>query len=152
MSSLKIEISTPQKSLSSQKKESVSEFLYQHLEQYGDKKPDIQKAIDYAMDPMDSKGGFVVECFDDNKLVGAVTVNKTGMSGYIPENILVYIAVHNEARGKGVGRRLMKKAIEFADGDIALHVEPTNPAKFLYEKLGFTNKYLEMRYTKSDNG
>jgi hypothetical protein len=23
--------------------------------------------------------------------------------------------------------------------------EPDNPAKFLYEKLGFTNKYLEMR-------
>ncbi len=34
------------------------------------------------------------------------------------------------------------------DGDIALHVEPDNPARFLYEKYGFTNKYLEMRYKR----
>jgi ribosomal protein S18 acetylase RimI-like enzyme len=33
-------------------------------------------------------------------------------------------------------------------GNIALHVEPDNPAKILYEKLGFTNKYLEMRLIK----
>jgi ribosomal protein S18 acetylase RimI-like enzyme len=70
------------------------------------------------------------------------------MAGYIPENILVYIAVHAKTRGKGYGKKLMNKAIELADGDIALHVEPNNPAKFLYEKLGFENKYLEMRLKK----
>ncbi len=43
----------------------------------------------------------------------------------------------------------MLKAIEIADGNIALHVEPNNPARFLYEKIGFTSKYLEMRYIKS---
>ncbi len=42
----------------------------------------------------------------------------------------------------------MEKTMSIAKGDIALHVEPNNPAKFLYEKLGFTNKYLEMRYQK----
>jgi ribosomal-protein-alanine N-acetyltransferase len=42
----------------------------------------------------------------------------------------------------------MQKAISIADGNIALHVEPNNPAKILYEKLGFTNKYLEMRLIK----
>ena len=56
--------------------------------------------------------------------------------------------MHNKARGKGVGKKIMQKAIEIADGDIALHVEPNNPAKFLYEKLGFENKYLEMRLKK----
>jgi len=70
------------------------------------------------------------------------------MSGYIPENILVYIAVDSNTRGTGVGKKLMKKAMSIAKGNIALHVEPNNPAKFLYEKLGFTNKYLEMRYEK----
>jgi ribosomal protein S18 acetylase RimI-like enzyme len=42
----------------------------------------------------------------------------------------------------------MKQIIDHTDGDIALHVEPENPAKFLYEKFGFTNKYLEMRLKK----
>ena len=39
----------------------------------------------------------------------------------------------------------MNEAIKNTKGGIALHVEPNNPARFLYEKLGFTNKYLEMR-------
>jgi ribosomal protein S18 acetylase RimI-like enzyme len=42
----------------------------------------------------------------------------------------------------------MMEAINTAKGNIALHVEPENPARYLYEKLGFTNKYLEMRLIK----
>ena len=80
--------------------------------------------------------------------MGAVVVNQTGMVDYIPENILVYIAIHNQHRGQGIGKRLVQEAIEIADGNIALHVEPDNPAKHLYEKLGFNNKYLEMRFNK----
>jgi ribosomal protein S18 acetylase RimI-like enzyme len=70
------------------------------------------------------------------------------MKGYIPENILVYIATHNGHRGKGIGTRLMQQIIEATDGDIALHVEHDNPARALYERFGFTNKYLEMRLSK----
>ena len=83
--------------------------------------------------------------YDGGEIGGAVIVNETGMSEYIPENILVYIAVDKVHRGKGVGKELMQTAMNRAKGSIALHVEPDNPAKFLYEKLGFTNKYLEMR-------
>jgi ribosomal protein S18 acetylase RimI-like enzyme len=43
----------------------------------------------------------------------------------------------------------MTEAINLAKGDIALHVEPDNPARHLYQKLGFDNKYLEMRLKKS---
>ena len=67
------------------------------------------------------------------------------MAKYIPENILVYIAVHSGHRGSGIGKELMKNAIKFTKGDIALHVEPNNPAIFLYNKMGFENKYSEMR-------
>ena len=49
----------------------------------------------------------------------------------------------------GLGLKLMNAAMEAAKGDIALHVEPENPAGFLYEKLGFTSKYKEMRLVKS---
>jgi [ribosomal protein S18]-alanine N-acetyltransferase len=124
----------------------IAEFLYTHLEQYGDKIEDILKCIDYAMNP--NKGGNIIVGIDNDKIVGVVILNNTGMKGFIPENILVYIAVDTSQRGKGYGKKLMQKAIDTADGNIALHVEPDNPAKGLYEKLGFTNKYLEMRLTK----
>lgn len=129
-------------------KEAVVSFLYEHLEQYGDASPDIERSVDYALNLRKSFGGFVLTATDDGKMIGAVVVNGTGMKGYIPENILVYIATHKESRGKGVGKKLMEKAIAEANGDIALHVEPDNPARFLYEKYGFTNKYLEMRYKR----
>ena len=126
--------------------ETIVDFLFTHLEQYGDQKDAIQKCIYYVMNP--EKGGQIIIGKDDEKIVGITILNQTGMNGYIPENILVYIAVDNSVRGKGFGKKLMLKAIDSVEGDIALHVEPDNPAKKLYENLGFTNKYLEMRLTK----
>lgn len=126
--------------------ENIINFLFTHLEQYGDEKKDIKKCIDYVVNP--NKGGKIIIGTENEKIVGIVILNKTGMDGYIPENILVYIAVDNSQRGKGFGKKLMQKAIESVEGNIALHVEPDNPAKKLYENLGFTNKYLEMRLTK----
>ena len=127
--------------------QTIANFLFTHLEEYGDKVEDILKCIDYAMNP--AKGGNIIVGLDNEKIVGVVILNNTGMKDFIPENILVYIAVDNSVRGKGFGKKLMQKAIDSVEGDIALHVEPDNPAKKLYENLGFTNKYLEMRLTKS---
>ncbi|MFA5297454.1 MAG: GNAT family N-acetyltransferase [Lutibacter sp.] len=134
---------------SAKEKEDVISFLFHHLQEYGDKKEDIGKCFDFAIkDSEEELGGFVLSFLENNEIQGVTIVNKTGMAGYIPENILVYIAVHKNTRGKGIGKKLMNKAIELAAGDIALHVEPNNPAKILYEKLGFENKYLEMRLKK----
>ena len=127
----------------------IASFLHEHLDQYGDPLPDIKSAIEYAVGGHPSKGGFVLTARENGSVIGAVVVNKTNMGGYIPENILVYIAIHKKARGKGIGKEIMKKALSYANGGVALHVEPDNPAKILYEKLGFENKYLEMRYEPS---
>ena len=121
----------------------IARFLEDHLDQFGDRKEDILKCLAYVFDPR--RGGFVVLAVEGDAIQGAVVVNETGMGGYIPETILVYIAVDRSLRGKGVGKHLMHEAITKAKGAIALHVEPDNPARKLYEALGFTNKYLEMR-------
>jgi len=134
--------------LTSSEKLKISSFLYQHLEEYGDPQTAIEKAIDYALGKNGSLGGHLFVSKEKSQITGAIVINKTGMNDYIPANILVYIATHKEFRGKGIGKELMKTAIEKVEGDIALHVEPANPAKKLYEKLGFTNKYLEMRLIK----
>lgn len=129
-------------------KEEIVSFLHQHLEEFGDNKEDIRKCIEYALNAGKHPGGLILSAWDNETLIGATIINKTGMEGYIPENILVYIATHSGYRGKGVGSQLMEQAFKETDGDIALHVEPNNPAKRLYEKLGFTNKYLEMRWKR----
>ncbi len=146
---LKFNIYNKAQVLTIDQQENITAFLFKALEQYGDPKEDISKAIDYAMGKNNKPGGYVVEMKDADKIIGAVVVNETGMEDYIPENILVYIAADPDYRGQGLGKKLMQKAIDQAQGAIALHVEPDNPAKFLYEKLGFTNKYLEMRLNKS---
>jgi len=129
-------------------KKEICYFLYTHLGEYGDKLKSIELAFDYAVSVEKGKGGFVLVGYEDDRIVGAVVMNKTGMGGYIPENILVYIAVHSNSRGKGYGKELMERAIARSEGDIALHVEKNNLAKKLYEKFGFTNPYLEMRLKK----
>jgi|SRR5690554_827871 len=130
-------------------KSEIVNFLYKNLDNYGDPKEEIFNCLSYALKERISFGGFVVVVQDKHKVVGAVIVNNTGMEGYIPENILVYIATHQDYRGKGIGKKLMDKVLVMANGDIALHVEKNNPAIHLYEKYGFTTPYLEMRLKRS---
>lgn len=124
-------------------------FLHEHLGRFGDPIPDLEKSLDYAFSEEKGEGGFALVALHEAKLVGGLIMNNTGMSGYIPENILVYIAVDATYRGKGFGGEIIKKAFEIAEGDIKLHVEYDNPAKRLYERMGFSNKYAEMRYQKN---
>ena len=147
---IQINIYSPDNNPTEEIKKDIINFLFESLEQYGDPKEDIEKCLDYAFGKNNKPGGIVLSAIDSDtqKIVGAVIINKTGMDGYIPENILVYIATDKNMRGKGVGKQLMQTAINLSEGDMALHCEPDNPAKFLYEKLGFTSKYLEMRLKK----
>lgn len=84
-------------------------------------------------------------------MAGVAVVTKTGMTGFVPENLLVYIATHKEHRGSGIGKNMMQLILCKAEGNLALHVEPHNPAKNWYEKLGFTNKYVELRYIRQND-
>jgi len=131
-------------------KEEIVDFLAAQLDEFGDRRSDILASIEYACGSEPGRGGSVLVAYSGEEIAGAAVINQTNMGGYIPENILVYIAVHRDYRGRGVGSRIMEKVIKKTDGDIALHVEPHNPAKHLYEKFGFENKYLEMRLKKKD--
>jgi ribosomal protein S18 acetylase RimI-like enzyme len=126
-------------------KTQILDFLFEHLDQYGDAREDINNCLNYALKETESFGGKIFAIFEEDKVIGCSVINHTGMKGYIPENILVYIAIHQSHRGEGLGSKLMSMITENLEGDIALHVEANNPAKFLYEKFGFTNPYLEMR-------
>jgi ribosomal-protein-alanine N-acetyltransferase len=126
------------------------EFLYTHLQEYRDTKEDITKAVDYTFSKESGKGGFLLAAIEKGIVLGEVVINDSGMSGYIPEHVLVYIAVRPTKRGKGIGKKLIQKAIELCDGDISLHVEYDNPALKIYKHIGFTSKYAEMRYKNKE--
>ncbi|KUF43257.1 GNAT family N-acetyltransferase [Myroides marinus] len=129
--------------------EQYCNFLYQHLEQYGDKKEDILKAIHYALAKNDKPGGFILYATDSNdNIVGIAVLLDTLMDGFIPEHILVYLAIDASVRGQGLGGQLLDRVKTEAKGSIALHVDRDNPAQNLYERKGFEKKYIEMRLTR----
>ena len=107
----------------------------------------IRDGIDYAMDNNGGRGGFILAALEERSIIGALVMLRTNMSGYVPENLLLYVAVDKSNRGKGIGTKLMKKALKLTEGNVKLHVEYDNPAKTLYEKIGFVSKYADMRYS-----
>lgn len=145
---MEIKLITCEQRLSVEEKKIVVDFLYENLEEYSDPKEDIEKAINHIYAETSPAGGFILLAYLHSDVVGVAVVLRTGMADYIPENILVYIAVDRKFRGLGIGKNLMRKMMDTAKGNIALHVDPQNPARFLYEKIGFETKYLEMRFIK----
>jgi GNAT superfamily N-acetyltransferase len=128
-------------------RDAVADFFHTTMRPYHDSLEDVQAALDYGLVPGRGSGGFVMLAHEDDQLLGALLMLKTGMSGYVPEHILLFVTVDPSTRGRGVGSRLIMRSIDECDGDVKLHVEYDNPAKRLYERLGFTTKYAEMRYT-----
>ena len=60
-------------------KESLIEFLFDNLQEYGDPKSDIEKAISYALKETTSFGGFILVSHLEDEISGVVVVNQTGM-------------------------------------------------------------------------
>jgi [ribosomal protein S18]-alanine N-acetyltransferase len=127
-------------------REMYVDFLHEHLDRFRDSKEDINACLDYAFSESKGMGGFLIAAIEEEKLAGALVMNHTGMSGFIPEHILVYIAVDSIHRGKGFGKQIIEESFKHCSGNVKLHVEYDNPAKRLYERIGFSTKYAEMRY------
>ncbi len=127
-------------------RDELGRFLHESLKPYEDPLPVVLDGIDYALGDDPCKVGFVLLGHEAEHLKGAVVVLRTGMRGYVPENLLLFIAVEPESRGMGIGGALIARVLEECDGQVKLHVEHDNPARRLYERSGFKSKYLEMRW------
>jgi len=128
--------------------ETLVDFFYREMKPYQDTPEDVLRGLRYAFSKLPGKGGFLLLAVRGGELVGGLTMLRTGMEGYVPENILLFVAVRRDLRGQGVGGELVRRGIVQADGAVKLHVEHDNPARRLYLRMGFENKYLEMRYAK----
>lgn len=61
--------------------------------------------------------------------------------------LLVDIALLPDYRGQGIGSRLLRQVVDDARGrPVRLHVDPFNPARRLYLRMGFTPVRIEGAY------
>lgn len=127
----------------------LAQFFHETMEPYNDSLEDVQKALDYLFSDEKGEGGYLILAQHEGKLAGALAMLNTGMDGYVPSWILLFVTVDPSMRGKGLGGKIIDFALNEADGPVKLHVEYDNPAKRLYERIGFTSKYAEMRYEPS---
>lgn len=125
-------------------------FLYEQLKGTGESKDHIGSALEYAMNSNPLAGGFILRMSEGRRVVAVVVLNKTGMQGIMPENVLVYIAVHPNYRRQGLGMKMMMRTMQLAKGDIAMHVHEENPAYHLCKEMGFEPACLQMRYSQSN--
>eukprot|EP01028_Stygiella_incarcerata_P004805 TRINITY_DN2085_c0_g1_i2.p2 TRINITY_DN2085_c0_g1~~TRINITY_DN2085_c0_g1_i2.p2 ORF type:complete len:155 (+),score=29.35 TRINITY_DN2085_c0_g1_i2:106-570(+) len=124
-------------------------WLFTNMVPYNDTEQDIQNCLDYVFKRNGEPGGFIWLASVEGKLSGALVCLHQSFKGFIPGNIIVFVCVDPELRGKKIGGTLMGKAVEETEGDLCLHVEYDNPAKRLYERVGFSTKYAEMRFDRT---
>ena len=129
-------------------RQTIVDFFHITMKPYEDKPADIEAALDYAFSDSEYAGGFLMAAHYEENLAGALLMLNSGMRGYIPENILLFVTVNPEMRGQGIGAKLIKHCIGECAGDVKLHVDFDNPAKRLYERLGFQHCYAEMRFKR----
>jgi ribosomal protein S18 acetylase RimI-like enzyme len=85
-----------------------------------------------------------VICAEDGEEVGALWVDRSGA-----EIALLDIALLGGARGRGLGTEVLGDLLEEARErgcPVSLHVERHNPARRLYERLGFAETAADEVY------
>ena len=127
------------------RREQVVEFIHQTMNPWQDSNEDIAGAMDYAMSSESRAGGFVMLAQHAGKLAGALVMLNTGMGGYVPEHLLLFVCIDPQLRGQGFGEKLLRCSLDECDGAVKLHVDFGNPAARLYERMGFIHCYNEMR-------
>lgn len=129
-------------------RETLERFFHETMEPWNDSLEDVGGALDYLFSDDPGRGGFLTLAGENGELAGALAMLETGMSGYVPAHILLFVSIDPSRRGQGLGGKVIEAALERCPGDVKLHVEYDNPAKRLYERLGFTTKYAEMRWSR----
>lgn len=122
----------------------VVQFLEQH--EKAEKKENICEALDYALKVKPSFGGFVLVAKENGTIQGVIVSNCTGMSGYNASHFFVFATYnHQSEKGRNIMLGLMREAIRYAKGQVAMHVSPNHPALHLFQQLGFKSEMLALR-------
>ncbi len=124
-------------------KEAIANFLMQHLDDYLDTRDNVMRAIEYALSKFPHQGGFVLIAREDEEIVGVAVVNRTNFEGYFAENIIVFIAVHESARRRGIATELLKQSKVYSKGSVLIRLRSNDTRRELFNKAGFEQDSLE---------
>ncbi|MCC5875283.1 MAG: 4-(cytidine 5'-diphospho)-2-C-methyl-D-erythritol kinase, partial [Candidatus Sumerlaeia bacterium] len=127
--------------------EKLARLLHEWMAPHQDTPEDTLRGVEdvLARGEKDEEGAFLLLATRANRVVGILAMMPTGMSGYVPANLLLYLAVDPRCRGQGIGGTLVEEALDHVRGDVKLHLEKGNPARSLYKRLGFRAKYEDFR-------
>jgi len=127
---------------------SLTNFLYENSGDFRDSKSAIKKSLLFAIKEISGLGGYIFVLEDKDEILGVLVINKTGMNEYLPENILVYLAINKKYRSHGIGDKLINYTLNYCKGDIAIYINKENPELRLFEDNGFKSRNIEMRLTR----
>ncbi len=131
--------------ISFSKKNAIVQFLQRNLEASWVEETAILKAVEYATKEIPSFGGFVLTAENDQEIVAALIVNKTGLSGLMPEYVAVLQATKPITKVKVIARKLIEKAVTLAQGDIANLITDFGPKELLLENLAPAAKLMPIQ-------
>lgn len=148
---LNIKEYTPLTGIPEKERKTLVEFLDEHLERPGDPEYEIESSIRLAMERKDPSGGFVVLGYYAGELAGALVVSRATGNDYTHENARVLIAVKPRHKGKGLGRKLLRRVEGLSGEDIEINVERFDPEGFLRDKMQTVTRFLEERKGRTLN-
>lgn len=124
-------------------KEAIANFLLQNLDDYLDTRDNVNRAIEYALSKFPHQGGFILMAREVEAIVGVAVVNRTNFEGYFAENILVYLAIAETARRRGIATELLKRSKVYSKGSVMIRLRSNDNRKELFAKAGFEQDSLE---------
>lgn len=126
----------------------VVQFLEQH--EKAENKENICEALDYALKVKPSFGGFILVAKRNGNIRSVIVSNCTGMTGYNASHLFVFAAYnHKSEKDRSAMLDLMREAIRYAKGQVAMHIAPDHPALTLFQQLGFKSELLALRLDNS---
>ena len=126
----------------------LANFILGHQDGPKHPKRAIAKAIQYSAKEIPGLGGYVFVLHENDKILGLMVVNKTGMGDYIPENFIAFLTFHKDHRQDGLEQALMDYALEYCQGDLAIHIEGLGQNMKFLQKNGFELTHMEMRLNR----
>jgi len=126
------------------KKKAIVGFLSQYSEATWLDKSAINQAVDYAIKEIPSFGGFIVTAEENHQIIAALIVNKTGMQGYMPQNIAVLNAVLPAYKNSTIIKDIKAKAMVLTRGDIAMVVNNKGVKDMEFQNMAVEAKYKQL--------